>query len=212
MKLIDKRLFYECILPFAVLPLLIAVFKPKSLIYPVLWIMFLFVGKWLSEHHYNLKEDWNKKAINKTLLKEIFIRFVPLSVVLLIFTLIAIPERVFSLPLQRPEIWVMVLIFYPILSVLPQEFIFRSFFFRRYAKIFPNPKVMILASSLAFGWVHIFLMNWVAVVFSFFGGLIFSATYLKTRSLAAVTFEHAIYGCMIFTLGLGYYFFHGSVR
>ena len=42
------------------------------------------------------------------------------------------------------------------------------------------------------------------------GGLFFADTYAKTRSLAAVYFEHALYGCYLFTIGLGFYFYHGN--
>ena len=35
----------------------------------------------------------------------------------------------------------------------------------------------------------------------------FATTYQRYRSLALVCLEHAIYGCLIFTLGLGWYFY-----
>jgi membrane protease YdiL (CAAX protease family) len=128
--------------------------------------------------------------------------------VLLAFTAFMIPDHLFSL-LQKPDRWVMVIFLYPVLSALPQEIIFRSFIFRRFAPLF-TPTQLSIASALAFGWAHIILMNWVAVVFSFLGGLLFTDTYRKTRSLAAVCFEHALYGCYIFTIGLGFYFYHGN--
>ena len=30
--------------------------------------------------------------------------------------------------------------------------------------------------------------------------------------LVVVWFEHSLYGCFIFSVGLGHYFFHGTVR
>ena len=104
----------------------------------------------------------------------------------------------------------MVVLFYPLLSVIPQEIIFRSFFFRRYEQLFNTPNKIILFSGLAFGWVHILLLNWVAVIFSAVGGIIFASTYNRTKSLALTCLEHALYGCFIFTIGLGFYFYHGQ--
>jgi len=125
----------------------------------------------------------------------------------------------------------MVMLLYPPLSALPQEIIFRSYFFCRFRSLFitddPHPSplpdreraakgkaqagegVLIVASALAFGWVHIVLQNWVAVAFSFAGGLLFGDTYQRTHSLAATCLEHALYGCTLFTFGLGFYFYHG---
>jgi membrane protease YdiL (CAAX protease family) len=70
----------------------------------------------------------------------------------------------------------------------------------------------VLASALLFGTAHIFLGNFVAPVMSFFGGILFASTYARTRSLALVAIEHALYGDMIFTVGLGQYFYHGAAH
>lgn len=204
-------LFWECLILFWALPLALAILKPRGWIYIILWVFTLSCYFWMQRNGYNFRTDWNKKALNKITLRRIILPLLPITIALALFTYIMIPQRLFSLPLERPQLWVMVMILYPLLSVIPQEIIFRSFFFRRYAVIFPNPKIMILASAMAFGWVHIVLLNWVAVVFSFVGGLIFANTYSKTRSLAATCLEHALYGCTLFTLGLGYYFYHGHI-
>jgi uncharacterized protein len=209
MQYFKNKLFYECVVIFGIFPFVVALLKPRGWMYGLLWFATFVAMAWLNNRHYKLPAIWNGQALTKNLIYSILGRFIPLSLALLLFTWLVIPDRLFSLPLERPEIWVMVMVFYPILSVFPQEIIFRSFFFRRYSPIFSTPKLMIITSALAFGWVHVLLLNWVAIVFSFFGGLIFASSYNKTRSLAVVCFEHAIYGCMVFTLGLGYYFYHG---
>ncbi len=106
----------------------------------------------------------------------------------------------------------MVMCLYPLLSVVPQEIIFRPFFFRRFEPLFPRPWLMLAASAITFGFAHVLFQNWVAVLMCMAGGLIFAITYQRTRSLAVVWFEHALYGCFIFTIGLGTYFYHGSVQ
>jgi membrane protease YdiL (CAAX protease family) len=210
MKQAKNYLIYEFIALFCAFPLTIAYLRPHGWIYITLWVVALFCVLWMRRNHYNFKADWNRPVISRTVLKAIFFQLLPASIALAIFTYVMIPDRMFSLPLHRPQLWVMVMILYPLLSVIPQEIIYRSFFFRRYAPLFTTPKAMIIASALAFGWVHIVLLNWVAVVFSAIGGFIFASTYSKTRSLGAVCLEHALYGCMLFTLGLGYYFYHGQ--
>ena len=71
---------------------------------------------------------------------------------------------------------------------------------------------MIWASAIVFAYAHILFINPVAPVLSLLAGYFFASTYAKYKSLALVTIEHALYGNMIFTLGLGYYFWGGSVR
>lgn len=132
------------------------------------------------------------------------------ALILLVGTATWEPERLFDLPTERPQIWLLVMCFYPLLSVLPQELIFRVFFFHRYAQILPNPMARVLVSALAFGWVHIAFGHWVSVVLSTIGGLFFGLTYARTFSIRLVWIEHALYGCFLFTVGLGRYFYGGA--
>jgi membrane protease YdiL (CAAX protease family) len=69
---------------------------------------------------------------------------------------------------------------------------------------------MILASAVVFAFLHIVFRNWLAVALTFVGGLLFAASYAETGSLATSSFEHALYGCWLFTVGLGQYFYHGT--
>ena len=101
---------------------------------------------------------------------------------------------------------------YPVLSAVPQEFIFCSFFFARFATLFPSTKVMIAVSAIVFAYAHILYINPVAPTLSLIGGYIFASTYAKYKSLALISIEHALYGNALFTVGLGWYFFGGAVR
>ncbi|MFI5782268.1 CPBP family intramembrane glutamic endopeptidase [Nocardia sp. NPDC051570] len=119
-------------------------------------------------------------------------------------------EDLFDLPRRNPWLWLAVMVLYPALSVYPQELIFRSFLFHRYAPVFGEGKGLVAASAAAFGYVHIIFGNWFSVVASGFGGWIFGMRYLRTRSLATASAEHAVYGMLVFTVGLGRYFYHGA--
>lgn len=59
--------------------------------------------------------------------------------------------------------------------------------------------------------MHIVFNNYIAVVFTFLAGLIFMKTYIDTKSFGLVCIEHALYGNMIFTIGLGEYFYHNRI-
>ncbi|WP_152087534.1 CPBP family intramembrane glutamic endopeptidase [Pseudoalteromonas sp. A25] len=114
-------------------------------------------------------------------------------------------ENWFALPLNSTTQWLYLLIAYPILSVLPQELIFRSYFFHRYKRILPKKSVRIVLSAAVFALAHCVYDNWVAIALSFAGGLLFSYTYAHSRSLMVCVLEHSLWGLWIFTLGLGEY-------
>ena len=42
------------------------------------------------------------------------------------------------------------------------------------------------------------------------GGLLFAYRYTKTGSLLTSCVEHALYGCFLFTVGLGRFFYHAA--
>lgn len=120
------------------------------------------------------------------------------------------PSAVFSLLLQRPKLWLIVMLAYPLVSVLPQEFVYRVFFFDRYRELFGNDTGMVIASAAVFSLGHLVFRNWQSVVLTFVGGFLFARTYQRTASLKLVSVEHALYGCALFTLGYGRYFFEGT--
>ena len=122
------------------------------------------------------------------------------------------PNLEWSLVRQNPAFWAVVMVAYPVLSVYPQGLLYRAFFFERYAGLFPARWAMILASAAAFAFLHIIFRNWLAVGLTFAGGLLFAIRYTETDSLATSSFEHALYGCWLFTVGLGQYFYHGTVE
>lgn len=122
------------------------------------------------------------------------------------------PEALFVLPLEATGLWAMIMLFYPPLSALPQEIIFRTLFFARHARLFPSPAMAIAANGAVFGLAHAFLGNWIAVVLSGLGGAVFALAYLRAgprRGLLTVTAMHAAAGCALFTAGMGVFLYHG---
>jgi membrane protease YdiL (CAAX protease family) len=95
--------------------------------------------------------------------------------------------------------------FYPIFSVIPQEFIYRRFFFERYSKYLP-PRLLFFTNILFFSYAHICCGNIYAIALTIIAGIVFAETYLRTRNFWIVCLEHAIYGLFVFGMGWGYYF------
>jgi uncharacterized protein len=121
------------------------------------------------------------------------------------------PELQWSLPRHRPLLWAIVMVAYPVLSVYPQALLYRAFFFERYRTLFPASWAIILASAAVFSLMHIIFRNPLALALTFLGGLLFAYRYAETGSLAASSFEQALYGCWLFTVGLDRYLYSGTV-
>lgn len=155
---------------------------------------------------------WRFDAVTLRAMKPLLLRWVLASIGMLGFMIWYDPARLFFLPLQRPSFVPTLMIAYPLISALPQEFIFCSFFFRRYKRFFGSGRVMILASAITFAYAHVLYINPIAPFFGFVGGLIFATTYARSKSLALVTIEHGLYGNVLFIIGLGWYFYSGAVH
>ncbi|MFI5323504.1 MAG: CPBP family intramembrane glutamic endopeptidase [Thermodesulfobacteriota bacterium] len=200
-------LWLEFLLIFAGAPLLILAVRERWFTVGVLWAgaagMYLYSRR-LNE--YRTPED----TAFREKIKYILIRFAVLAPIITAVVWITVPESFLSFPRQRPWIWGLVMVLYPLLSVWPQEMIYRAFLLRRYAPLFGVRSGYILTSALAFGYMHIIFINSVAVVMSILGGLLFAWNYKRNRSLGLVSVEHALYGCLIFTIGLGRFFFVGT--
>lgn len=113
------------------------------------------------------------------------------------------PSSLFCVPLTKPLLWVSILGVYTFLSVWPQEIIYRTFFFGRYASFFKSKTLLIFVNAILFSLAHIFFRNTLVMVLTFIGGVLFAITYIKTKSTLLVSIEHALYGNWLFTVGMG---------
>jgi hypothetical protein len=112
-------------------------------------------------------------------------------------------SALFYVMLHKPQLFAGILIVYTIVSVWPQEIIYRTFFFKRYETLFRSKYLFIFFNAILFSLAHIFFKNTLVLVLTFLGGLIFGLTYFKFRSTTLVSIEHAIYGNWLFTVGMG---------
>lgn len=201
----------EFLLLFLALPLVLPFIQPLAIGFALLWVFTFAVLFAARKHRAEFLLLWNGAALKSRYMVQMLGKWVICSGVLLGYTYFYEPALFLQFPTERPTLWMMVLCFYPFLSALPQEVIYRAFFFHRYASLFKTPLSMMLVNAAAFALIHVMFGNALAVVLSFFGGLLFAHTYHTSKSLALVWLEHTLYGWTLFTLGLGWYFYHGNV-
>ena len=164
----------------------------------------------LVDRRFEKRRLWLGDNLRKDL-RTIAVAFIPLAALMALGVWLVEPDRLLELPRERPALWLTILVAYPLASAYPQELIFRTFLFHRYAPLLGEKWAMILFSAVAFGLAHAVLANWIAIVLSTLGGLIFAATYARTRSTLMAAIEHGLWGDFVFTVGLGWYFYAGSV-
>src|SRR5262249_3302448 len=88
---------------------------------------------WLAgENDFNLRHFWrgDSAEAERRQLKDVLLRFLVSAVGLLALTLALFPEKLFEAPRAAPLQWATLLAVYPIISVYPQELLYRAFFVR----------------------------------------------------------------------------------
>ncbi|WP_248323054.1 CPBP family intramembrane glutamic endopeptidase [Caballeronia sp. Sq4a] len=203
-------LWAEFIALYAGLPIFILITRRTAVLIAVIWLAPLFIHYFQRRRRPSVYEnDWNWRGFRAGL-RAVGLRFAVLASLVVLAVWHFTPHALLSLPRAHPGMWLLVILLYPVLSVWPQELIFRSFLLHRYKPLFGVNRGYIAASALAFGYAHLIFLNWVAPAMTAVGGALFAATYRDRRSLALACFEHALYGCLVFTVGLGQYFYSGS--
>ncbi|MDD2951088.1 MAG: CPBP family intramembrane metalloprotease [Sulfuricurvum sp.] len=204
------KLYLEFTLIFILFPLFLFLFTPQPILLSLWVITLICLRILLKDTTFDRQDFWRKESI-ASVLQSILIQFSMISVFLIVLFYSLMPDSLFSLIRDKTLLWIAILFFYPLFSVYPQEIVYRAFFFHRYRVLFPNQQVMIFVNALLFGYMHIIFHNWIAVILTIGGGVLFARLYAKTHSLAAVFIAHSLYGCMLFTIGLGQFFYTGTL-
>jgi membrane protease YdiL (CAAX protease family) len=87
-------------------------------------------------------------------------------------------------------------------SVAAQEFLFRAFFFWRYAPLM-GAGPLFACNCVSFGWIHIIYGSMLSVLLSAAAGVLFGWLYLRHRSLVGVGIVHVAFGLAAFAMGFG---------
>ncbi len=152
-------------------------------------------------------KQWRTPKISMSIQRSFWIRIISLSILFLGIGIgilwIYDSSQLFKVVKTKPILWIQILFLYSFLSVLPQELIYRKFFYLRYENLFQNKSFLFCLNVLCFSLCHLFLKSFWVLLITIIGGILFTYTYEKTRSVLWTSIEHAIYGNLIFTVGLG---------
>jgi membrane protease YdiL (CAAX protease family) len=206
------RLALECTVLFLGLPAVIAAGWIHALVIPVLVLMAAGCALALRRSHQVRLRDLIRPRVPPAEWRRVLLLFAAAVPGLVALLWLINPAALCSLPQHHPKIWLLVMVVYPLVSVVPQELVYRAFFFERYRPLFGSGRGLILAAALVFSFGHVVFHNWPAVLLTAAGGWLFATTYRRSSSLFLVSVEHALYGCAIFTIGYGTYFFDGTLR
>jgi len=105
-----------------------------------------------------------------------------------------------NLDLKKYYFTSVLLLFYLLFSVIPQEIIFRFLFFYKYKDYFNKFEILLL-NSLVFSFCHLIYFDIYIFLFSFFGNLLFTFNYMQNKSLLVVIVEHFLLGQTLIILG-----------
>ena len=190
-------------------PLAIALFMPGRLLFPAL-ALFSLAG--LALLWFTGGFDWRGLLRGWGRLPWPEIAGLALAVLLAGIAILWLtrPEALFQILRHRPGFLPVIWLLYPILSALPQELIFRPLFFHRYGAILPRGPAAIALNAAVFSFAHLMYWSWIVTVLTFAGGWIFARAYLR-HGFPAAWVLHAVAGNLLFTVGMGAYFYTGNV-
>ncbi len=171
----------------------------KGVIGLIGFIYVIFVLLKVEKLKFKIAKNLNWKQFWKTTLFKLLI----IIVVTTLFVWLTNKTSLFVVLLNKPKLWVFILFVYTFLSVYPQELIYRTFFFERYKGMLKSDNLFLFVNAILFSLAHLLFKNTLVIVLTFLGGLLFALTYKRTSSTLLVSIEHAIYGCWLFTVGMG---------
>ncbi|PWK19692.1 CPBP family intramembrane glutamic endopeptidase [Xanthomarina spongicola] len=135
--------------------------------------------------------------------KQTIVKLTVIAILTTLFVYFTDKESLFQVVQNKPLKWLIILFVYSVFSVYPQELIFRTFYFQRFQTFFKNKNLFIFINAIVFSLAHLFFRNTLVLIMTFLGGILFALTYSKLKSTLLVSIEHAIYGCWLFTVGMG---------
>ncbi|MDB6182387.1 type II CAAX prenyl endopeptidase Rce1 family protein [Paracoccus fistulariae] len=190
-------------------PLLIALFMPAYLLFEALAI-FSVAGLlllWLSGGF-----RWRSLVVGWGRIPWLQVLGITLATLISGYVILSLnqPEALFAIPRYRPELLLLIWVFYPLLSALPQELIFRVLFFHRYRSLLPQGNAGHALNAALFSFAHLMYWSWIVCIFTLVGGWIFARAYQR-QGFPSAWLLHAVAGNVLFAVGMGYYFYSGNV-
>ena len=204
---IKKKLKIEFLVIYFLIPLMVIFInfffsEQKIFVFLPLFLVF-FLSLYLLKKTPSFSFDFLKK---ETEWKFFFLVSLIFIVSGFFYTIILDSNLLFNLPKNYFFIWVAVMLFYPVLSVIPQEIIFRVLFFERYSCLFKNQFLYVILNSIIFAYIHLVFQNFHAFFITLITSPIFAYAYLN-KSFKTCFLTHTVGGQLVFTYGLGEYFY-----
>lgn len=194
---------FELLLVFIGLPILFALTEPMPRLLAIslaglAYLAVLLNDKTFDKHRFGFNgfKHWNT----------LILRFSVFALLLTPLMLLFAPEAYLPEHMRQGTMWLHLLVGYSVFSVIPQAVIYRVYFFHRFRDLLNNDEALILLNALLFSFLHIVYHNWLALVLTLVGGIVFAFTYLHSKSFAVTAIEHALYGETLFLIGLGSFF------
>jgi len=192
----------ELLLLFVAIPIILAF--PFYLLVKVLIVLLAIIYcLWIAKKFYLFTKKELYKINHHQYWKMIGLYFLLITISTSIFVWKTMPENLFIVLKKAPLFWLGLILFYSIFSVYPQEILYRLFFFKRYQSITSNTTLFIIMNILVFPLAHLFFHNWFLLFITLIGGILFSISFYKSKSLMVTFIEHALYGSWLFTIGMG---------
>lgn len=165
----------------------------SGFIYVIYVLLKVENNKFKIRQHINWTQFWQRTTI----------KFLATAMITVSYMYILDYDNLFVVVKSNPMLWVALLFVYSVFSVYPQELVYRTFFFQRYESLFRSNALFIIVNAALFSLAHILFKNTLVMILTFIGGVLFALTFKKTKSTLLVSIEHAIYGCWLFTVGMG---------
>lgn len=165
----------------------------SGFIYVIYVLLKVENNKFKIRQHINWTQFWQRTTI----------KFLATAMITVSYMYILDYDNLFVVVKSNPMLWVAILFVYSVFSVYPQELVYRTFFFQRYESLFRSNALFIIVNAALFSLAHMLFKNTLVMILTFIGGVLFALTFKKTKSTLLVSIEHAIYGCWLFTVGMG---------
>ena len=208
----------ELILLFGVLPAVLLAVRSQGIRVaplPVLWVAagacLLLLWRSGRAPVGEIRQPTDTRTRRQARIEVIITVLIGSGLLLLLYPLIS-SEPMARFPVERPRLWLIVLVVYPMLSVVPQGIVFRRWFVDRYRPLLGDGALLVLTGAACFGWSHVLFGNAVAPLITALGGIFFMRTYLRSGSGWMADLQHAILGDVAFTIGYGQWLYAGAVN
>jgi hypothetical protein len=205
------RLRVEFVLYYVAAPLVMAVFLPPNWLFPVLGVVTL-IGLVLLGVTPGFR--WRELLAGSGRMSWALILGVAAGTAVLGYLILGWtrPEARFALLQANPQLMMAIALFYPFLSALPQEIVFRPLFFRRFEAILPRrAEAAIVLNAAVFSFAHLMYWSWVVAGMTFAGGLVFAHSHRMRGNFPEAVVAHSLAGIVLFAVGMGAFFYSGNV-